>query len=138
MDPQEVVLVTGANTGLGFQIIRALCGSNKAYNILLAGRSLVKAQQAARSATEDFPSSRSKLWPIQVDIEDDDSVQRAFDEVQIKFGRLDALVNNAGMDRTGRGKVHPQYLTDHRRTARPTTRLRAHDNASDVEPILER
>ena len=108
MDPQEVVLVTGANTGLGFQIIRALCGSNKAYNILLAGRSLVKAQQAVSSATEDFPSSRSKLWPIQVDIEDDDSIQRAFDEVQTKFGRLDALVNNAGMYRTGRGKVHPQ------------------------------
>jgi NAD(P)-dependent dehydrogenase (short-subunit alcohol dehydrogenase family) len=108
MDPQEVVLVTGANTGLGFQIIRALCGSNKAYNILLAGRSLVKAQQAVRSATEDFPSSRSKLWPIQVDIEDDDSIQRAFDEVQTKFGRLDALVNNAGMYRTGRGKAHPQ------------------------------
>ena len=101
MDSQEVVLVTGANTGLGFQIIRALCGSSKAYNILLAGRSLIKAQQAVTSATEDFPSSRSKLWPTQVDIEDDDSVQRAFDEVETKFGRLDALVNNAGTYRTG-------------------------------------
>ncbi len=108
MDPQEVILVTGANTGLGFQIIRALCGSNKTYNILLAGRSLVKAQQAVSSAAEDFPSSRSKLWPIQVDIEDDDSIQRAFDEVHTKFGRLDALVNNAGMYQPGRGKVHPQ------------------------------
>ncbi|OCK79146.1 putative short chain dehydrogenase [Lepidopterella palustris CBS 459.81] len=96
MDPQEIVLITGANTGLGFQIVRALCGSNKTYNILLAGRSLVKAQQAVRSATEDFPFSRSKLWPIQVDIEDDDSIHRVFDEIQTKFGRLDALVNNAG------------------------------------------
>ena len=108
MDPQEVVLVTGANTGIGFQIIKALCGSDKAYNILLAGRSLDKAQQAVSSVTEDFSSSRSKLWPIQVDIEDDDSVQKAFDEVQTKFGRLDALVNNAGMYCTGRCKVHPQ------------------------------
>lgn len=96
MAPKEVVLVTGANTGLGFQIIRALCGSNKAYEILLAGRSLEKAQQAAESVAEEFPSSSSEVWPIQIDLEDDDSVQRAFDEVQTKFGRLDALVNNAG------------------------------------------
>ena len=97
MDPREVVLVTGANTGLGFQMIRALCGSGTGYNILLAGRSLDKAHQAVTSATKEFPSSRSKLWPIQVDIEDDNSIQRAFDEVQTKFGRVDALVNNAGM-----------------------------------------
>jgi NAD(P)-dependent dehydrogenase (short-subunit alcohol dehydrogenase family) len=97
MDPQEVILVTGANTGLGFQIIRALCSSEKAYNILLAGRSLTKAQDAVRSAGEEFPSSASKLSPIQVDIEDDESIQRAFDEVKSKFGRLDVLVNNAGM-----------------------------------------
>lgn len=97
MHPQEVVLVTGANTGLGFQIIRALYGSNKEYSILLAGRSVIKAQQAVRSAEEEYPSSRSKLWPIQVDIEDDESIQRAFDDVKAKFGRLDVLVNNAGL-----------------------------------------
>lgn len=108
MDPQEVVLITGANTGIGFQIIRALYGSNKDYNILLAGRSLVKAQEAVQSAAEEFPSSRSKLWPIQVDIEEDDSIQRAFDEVQTKFGRLDALINNAGMYCTERGEVYRQ------------------------------
>lgn len=107
MNQQEVILVTGANTGLGFQIIRALCNSTKPYNILLAGRSLLKAQQAVGSVTQDFPSSCSKLWPIQVDIEDDDSIQRAFDEVQTKFGRLDALINNAGRYQAERGKKNP-------------------------------
>ena len=111
MNQQEVVLVTGANTGLGFQIIRALCNSTKPYNILLAGRSMVKAQQAVGSAIHEFPSSCSKLWPIQIDIEDDNSIQRAFDEVQTKFGRLDALVNNAGMYQAGRDKLNPT-LTD--------------------------
>ena len=97
MDSNEVVLVTGANTGLGFQIVRALCSSSKGYDILLAGRSMDKAKQAVKSAEEEFPSSRSRLWPIQVDIEYDDSIQKAFEEVQTKFGRLDALVNNAGV-----------------------------------------
>lgn len=108
MNPPEVVLITGANTGLGFQIIRALCSSSKAYSILLAGRSLVKAQQAVTSATEDFPSSHSKLWPIQVDIEDDGSIHKAFHEVQTKFGRLDVLINNAGIYRPRRCKVDPK------------------------------
>lgn len=97
MDQREIILITGANTGLGFQIVRALCKSEKAYNILLAGRSMVKVQEAVKSAAEEFPSSGSKLWPIQIDIEDDDSIQKAFDEVQTRFGRLDALVNNAGV-----------------------------------------
>lgn len=137
MNQQEVILVTGANTGLGYQIIRALCDSTKSYTILLAGRSLLKAQQAVRSATQEFPSSCSKLWPIQVDIEDEDSIQRAFDEVQTNFGRIDALVNNAGTYQIGRSKINQHKLTDHRRTTRPTTRLGADEDAPDVEPVLE-
>jgi NAD(P)-dependent dehydrogenase (short-subunit alcohol dehydrogenase family) len=97
MSSQEVVLVTGANTGLGFQIVRALCGSDDAYTILLGGRSLNKAEEAISAAVNEFPSSRSKLHPIQIDIADDNSIEAAFQEVQTKYGRLDALVNNAGM-----------------------------------------
>ena len=99
MDPREVILVTGANTGLGYQIIRALCGSNKEYNILLAGRSLTKVQQAVKLASEEFPSSRSNLGSVEVDIKNDDSIQKAFEEVKARFGRVDALINNAGMCR---------------------------------------
>ncbi|KAF2492516.1 NAD(P)-binding protein [Lophium mytilinum] len=96
MPSQDVILVTGANTGLGFQIIRALYSSDESYTILLGGRSLAKAEEAIDVAVKEFPSSRSKLFPIQVDIEDDDSITTAFTEVQSKYGRLDALVNNAG------------------------------------------
>lgn len=99
----RVVLITGANTGIGFQIVRALCSSDGAYSIIVGGRSLSKAQDAISSAVNEFPSSRSELFPIQVDIEQDDSIKHAFDEVQSKFGKLDALVNNAGM-----GIVHPR------------------------------
>ncbi|KAL9114285.1 MAG: hypothetical protein Q9227_001707 [Pyrenula ochraceoflavens] len=96
MDQKTVVLCTGANTGLGFQIIRALCGSEKAYEILLGGRSLEKAQQAAKSVKTEFPSTSSTITPIQIDIEDDDSINRAFHDVESEYGRLDSLVNNAG------------------------------------------
>jgi len=96
MDEREVILITGANTGLGYQIVRALCSSATAYIILLGGRDWEKAHHAVESAMKEFPSTGSKLRPIQVDVEDDDSIQKAFEEVQTNYGRLDALVNNAG------------------------------------------
>lgn len=99
---RDVVLITGGNTGIGFQIARALLSSEHStatttYDVILAGLSLSKVQDAISSAAAEFPSSSSKLYPIQIDIEHDDSIQQAFEEVRHKFGRLDALVNNAGM-----------------------------------------
>ena len=97
MAQREVILITGANTGIGFQIVRALCSSDKAYDILLGGRSPTKVQEAIKSAMAEFPSSGSKLFQLQVDIEYDDAITHAFGEVQSKFGRVDALINNAGI-----------------------------------------
>ena len=97
MDQKVIVLVTGANTGLGFEIVKGLCSSETAYVTLIGGRSVEKAEQAANAVINEFPSSRSEVWPIQIDIEDDESIQHAFDEVQTKYGKLDVLVNNAGM-----------------------------------------
>ena len=98
MDQKVIVLVTGANTGLGYEMVKALCSSEKAYEVLVGGRSLAKAEQAANAVMKHFPSSHSRVWPMQVDLEDDESIQAIFDQVQTKFGRLDALVNNAGME----------------------------------------
>ena len=96
MAHQEAVLITGGNTGLGLQIVRALCSSDKAYSIIIGGRSLNKAQEAADSTLKEFPSTQCKISPLQVDIEHDGSIRTAFGQVQSKFGRLDVLVNNAG------------------------------------------
>ncbi|RDA84974.1 hypothetical protein CP532_3897 [Ophiocordyceps camponoti-leonardi (nom. inval.)] len=96
MADRKVVLITGANTGLGYQMVRALCGSDKAYEILVGGRSMEKAKKAVEDAVAEFPSSKSRVSAIQVDVESDDSIQAAFDKVKSDHGRLDALVNNAG------------------------------------------
>ncbi|KAG8352454.1 hypothetical protein FVEN_g9480 [Fusarium venenatum] len=94
MDGRKLVLVTGANTGLGFQIVKALCGSNTDYEVLVGGRSIKKAEQAIKTLKEEFPSSH--LHAIQVDVEDDISISSAFEHVNNKYGKLDALINNAG------------------------------------------
>ncbi|KAB5576142.1 putative short chain dehydrogenase [Coniochaeta sp. 2T2.1] len=96
MDAKKVVLVTGGNTGLGYEIVRALCASDVAYEVLLGGRSLVKAEHAIRSLSKEFPTSCTHLRPIQVDLEDDTSINSAFQFVSNSYGKLDALVNNGG------------------------------------------
>ncbi|KAM5523899.1 short chain dehydrogenase [Fusarium oxysporum f. sp. phaseoli] len=94
MDGRKLVLVTGANTGLGFQIVKAVCSSDTEYEVLVGGRSIQKAEQAITSLKEQFPSSH--LHAIQVDIGDDASIVAAFEHVKTKYGKLDALINNAG------------------------------------------
>ena len=96
MTDQEIVLITGGNTGLGFETVRALYSSQKPYSIILAGRSLAKVDEAIKAAQAEFPSSHSKLSPLQVDVEQDESITKAFEQVQAMSGRLDILINNAG------------------------------------------
>ncbi|KAL8714521.1 MAG: hypothetical protein Q9220_001469 [cf. Caloplaca sp. 1 TL-2023] len=68
-----------------------------AYSIIVGGSSLSKAKNADNAAAKVVPTSHSMLYPIQVDIEDDDSIKRALEEVQSKVGKLDALTIGAGM-----------------------------------------
>lgn len=91
----KIVFITGANTGIGFEIVKALAASEKSYIVLMGGRSLEKVHNAA-ATVQDLPESSSQFVPIQVDIEHDDSIKQAFHEVQTKFGRIDVLINNAG------------------------------------------
>jgi NAD(P)-dependent dehydrogenase (short-subunit alcohol dehydrogenase family) len=99
MSSSPIVLITGANTGLGFETIKALCRSSNAYTILLGGRSIQKAQEAVQLAKSQFPNCPSNLTAIQVNIEDDVSISKSFEEVSTKYGRVDVLINNAGKSR---------------------------------------
>ncbi|KAF5989593.1 short-chain alcohol dehydrogenases/reductase [Fusarium bulbicola] len=94
MDGRKLVLVTGANTGLGFQIVKALCSSDIEYEVLVGGRSLQRAEEAVKNLKEEFPSSY--LHPIQLDIEGDISIASVFECINAQYGKLDALINNAG------------------------------------------
>jgi NAD(P)-dependent dehydrogenase (short-subunit alcohol dehydrogenase family) len=98
MASNQVLLITGANTGLGFETVKALYQSPKAYTILLGGRSLERANAAVQEAQREFPKSPSILTAVLIDIEDDDSISQLFEHVTNKYGRLDVLINNAGRD----------------------------------------
>ena len=90
------VLITGGNTGLGLEVVRALYTSQNAYTILLGSRSLSKADSAIATLKLETPSSTSTLTPIQIDVESDDSITAAFATVSQQLPHIDCLINNAG------------------------------------------
>ncbi|KAL4977675.1 hypothetical protein BDW66DRAFT_165531 [Aspergillus desertorum] len=77
-------------------VARALYSADKPYSVIVAARSLSKAQDAIRAIETEFPASPNKLTPLVVDVESDESIEKAYEEVQGTFGIVDALVNNAG------------------------------------------
>ncbi len=91
-----IILITGGNTGLGLELIHTLSRSSNSYKILMGSRSLEKALEAVQDTAVNGMDKEISIEPIQMDVEDDDSIQSAFELVKQKHGRLDVLVNNAG------------------------------------------
>ena len=86
-----VALVTGGNRGIGLAICRGLARSG--MSVLLGGRSRERGEEAAEELREDGP----KVRPVEVDVADVGSVDDCAKVVLGEFGRLDVLVNNAGV-----------------------------------------
>jgi NAD(P)-dependent dehydrogenase (short-subunit alcohol dehydrogenase family) len=95
MDGQDgagVALVTGANRGIGHEVARQL--AERGYEVLLAARD---ADRAAASAQELAASTGREVKPLVLDVADASSILAASERVHADPGRLDVLVNNAGI-----------------------------------------
>ncbi|KAK2594461.1 hypothetical protein QQS21_007807 [Conoideocrella luteorostrata] len=96
MADSSIVFITGANTGIGFETVKALVQSPSPYYIFMGSRDLTKAGNAIVELKDIMARSKSTVEPVQIDVTDDESIQRAAETVQAKFGRIDVLINNAG------------------------------------------
>ncbi|KAJ4363518.1 hypothetical protein N0V83_009813 [Neocucurbitaria cava] len=96
MADKLIVLITGGNTGIGYESVKALYASPQAHIILMGSRSLEKAHIAISTLKSEVTDSKSEVIPLQIDLEDDTSIDNVYKEVESKYGRVDALVNNAG------------------------------------------
>jgi len=97
MADSSIVFITGGNTGIGYETVKALYASPQPHTILMGSRSLEKADDAISKLKGEVSESKSDIVPVQIDIEDDASIENAFKNIESKYGHLDSLVNNAGI-----------------------------------------
>jgi NAD(P)-dependent dehydrogenase (short-subunit alcohol dehydrogenase family) len=91
---QKSVLITGATDGLGKAA--ALLLAERGYRVFAAGRSAEKRKQLDALSQE----KRLPIETLELDVNEDASVQRAVAGVLAKAGTLDVLINNAGVNFT--------------------------------------
>lgn len=87
----RIALITGANRGLGFETARQL--GHAGVQPIVGARDPVKGEQAA----EDIRSEGLDAGSVTIDVTSASSVKAAAEQVATRHGRLDILINNAGI-----------------------------------------
>lgn len=90
---KKVALVSGANTGVGYEVAKAL--ANHGYTVYVGSRDLKKGETAVAKI-----GGQAKA--IQLDITDTDSINAAVKQIESDFGFLTLLVNNAAISNAGK------------------------------------
>jgi NAD(P)-dependent dehydrogenase (short-subunit alcohol dehydrogenase family) len=106
----RIALVTGANQGVGFQVAKELVGSG--MTVFLGSRDEARGRDAA---AQIGPGA----IPIQIDVTDTTSIATAARRIDDEFGRVDLLVNNAGISRASTGG--DDFLEDYARANKAST-----------------
>jgi NAD(P)-dependent dehydrogenase (short-subunit alcohol dehydrogenase family) len=84
-----IALVTGANRGIGLEVVRQL--AERGFTTVLGSRDPAKGRAAAKGL------GGLDVDPRRLDVADPDSVRELASELEDHYGRLDVLVNNAGI-----------------------------------------
>lgn len=93
----NIVLITGGNNGIGYETVKALLESEKPYHVLLGSRSVEKGKAAIEQLQKEVPKTASTVELVQIDVTSDESIEKAFEQVKASQGKIDTLINNAGM-----------------------------------------
>jgi NAD(P)-dependent dehydrogenase (short-subunit alcohol dehydrogenase family) len=91
MIDKKVILVTGANKGIGFEIVRQL--ADRSCSVILTSRNEAK----GLAAQAQLKKENLLVDYMQLDISREESIREVFNKVKSGFGKLDVLINNAAI-----------------------------------------
>src|SRR2546421_276083 len=91
MPESKIVLITGANKGIGFETARQL--AKRGWHVVIGARNASAGQTAAKAITQVSGSASF----LDIDVSNSESIARAAAEFQKQFDHLDVLINNAGI-----------------------------------------
>lgn len=81
----KIVLVTGANRGIGFCMVQRIAEKSEDCVVLVASRDLTAAEEAIAS----LKGLRAILQPVALDVASDESIRACLDDIDDKHGKLD-------------------------------------------------
>lgn len=91
-----IVLITGANSGIGFATAEVLTQAASNYHVIIGSRNAANGTKAA-DQIQASPNLQGTISSIELEVTDQASLSKAASEIESKFGRLDILINNAGI-----------------------------------------
>src|SRR5580692_3173437 len=97
----RTVVITGANTGVGFETARFL--ASRGAEVVLACRDPQRAEQAKKRIESQAPGAR--LDTVTLDLASLASVRSAAAELRSRYARIDVLINNAGVMWAPKGRT---------------------------------
>ena len=92
----NVTIITGGGKGIGFGVATAF--AREGSNLVITGRNLERLQQAQAKLIEEYGV---KVLPIVADGSDEDAVRMVVSKAYDVFGRIDTLINNAQVSKSG-------------------------------------
>jgi NAD(P)-dependent dehydrogenase (short-subunit alcohol dehydrogenase family) len=88
---KQVALVTGGNRGIGYELVKQL--ALKGFKVILASRDPEMGQEAAQRLMD----TNLDVSFVEMDVVNQESIRQAAITINKRFGRLDVLINNAGV-----------------------------------------
>lgn len=91
----KIVLITGSSRGIGNAIAREFVKGNA--KVVVCGSKLENATNAVEEIKKDLNVTEDSLLPVGLNIRNKNDIKRVVEEVIAKWGRIDVLINNAGI-----------------------------------------
>ena len=104
---KKVALITGANKGLGYEMAKQLAQAG--VKVVVAARDTAKGE----AAVEKLKHEGLDVEFLKLDVTDKEDFPKAAEFIESKFGKLDILINNAGISADGLAGTSVSATTEH-------------------------